>query len=234
MITQFALETQGQTDLISVEYNRMFNAGYVGRNQKEVRKHVQELAAKGVPAPSATPALYAVGSQCLCTEAEIDVYGSETSGEAEYVLLIKNDKTVYVGLGSDHTDRFLEKTDIPRAKQICPNMIGQTLWALDEVTGHWDELVLRSYVIQNGNQILYQEGTLGAIFSPGQLMDFVSERAGTTLDNAIVFSGTLSLKTGDFIYGEGFRAELVDLHLNRTLQLSYTIRPLTSLNPGGD
>ncbi len=234
MITQFTLETQGQTDLISFEYNRMFNAGYVGRNQKEVRKHVQELAARGIPAPSSTPALYAVGAQCLFTGNEIDVYGNETSGEAEYVLLIKNEKTIHVGLGSDHTDRFLEKTDIPRAKQICPNMIGQTLWPIDDVSGHWDELVLRSYVIKDGSEILYQEGTLGAIFSPAQLMAFVKDRTGKGIDNTIIFSGTLSLKTGDFLYGEGFRAELIDPHLDRKLLLSYAVRTLGSLNPGGD
>lgn len=235
MITHFTLEIQGEADtLLTFEYSRMYNAGYVGRNQEEVRKHVQELAAKGVPAPSSTPALYAVGCHCLYTGNEVEVYGDETSGEAEYVLLVENRKAVYVGLGSDHTDRFLEKTDIARSKQICPNMIAQRVWSLDDVAGHWDDIVLRSYVVKEGSEILYQEGTLGAIFSPAQLIQFVADRTGTGVDNSILFSGTLSLKTGDFIYGEGFRAELIDPHLDRRLVLRYSVRTLNSLNPGGD
>lgn len=234
MITHLTLDAKGRDISVLFEYSRMFNAGYVGRNQEEVRKHVRELAAKGVPAPSSTPALYAVGCHCLYAGDEIDVYGDETSGEAEYVLFVKNEKTVYIGLGSDHTDRFLEKTDIPRSKQICPNVVVPQIWALDDVAGHWDDIMLRSYVVKDGKEVLYQEGTLGAIFSPGQLMKFVAEKTGTNLDDTILFSGTLSLKTGDFLYGEEFRAEMIDSRLNRTLELTYTIRALHSLNPGGD
>ncbi len=234
MITHLNLDAKGQAVSVPFEYSRMFNAGYVGRNQEEVRKHVQELAAKGVPAPSSTPALYAIGCHCLYAWDEIDVYGNETSGEAEYVLFVKNEKTVYIGIGSDHTDRFLEKTDIPRSKQICPNIIGRQIWLLEDVADHWDDIILRSHVVKDGKEFLYQEATLGAIFSPSQLMDFVAEKTGTNLEGTILFSGTLSLKTDDFLYGEGFRAELIDDRLNRKLKLSYTIRALHSLNPGGD
>ncbi len=235
MIDYFIIETRDKAEApVQFEYSRMYNAGYVGRNQEEVRRHVQELAAGGIPAPSSTPALYAVGCNCLCSGDEVEVYGDETSGEAEYVLLVESRKSVYVGLGSDHTDRFLEKTDIPRSKQICPNVIAQKVWPLEEVVGHWDELVLRSYVIKDGVEIIYQEGTLDAIFSPDQLLEFVSDRTGTDTDKSIVFSGTLSLKTGDFVCGEGFRAELTDPRLDRRLTLSYSVKTLRSLNPGGD
>ena len=235
MIKHFTLDRHGrEPERLAFEYTRMYNAGYVGRNQEEVRKHVRELAARGVPAPSSTPALYAVGCHCLLTDGEVAVYGGETSGEAEYVLLVNNEKSVCVGLGSDHTDRFLEKTDIPRSKQICPNMISTSAWALEDVAAHWDDILMRSYVLKAGSETLYQEGTLGAIFSPAQLMDFVKDRTGAGIDNTILFSGTLSLKTGDFLYGEGFRAELIDPILDRKLELSYAVRALGSLNPGGD
>jgi len=235
VIKHFTLDWHDrETERLSFEYTRMYNAGYVGRNQEEVRKHVSELAAKGVPAPSSTPALYAVGCHCLRIDGEVEVYGGETSGEAEYVLLINNEQSVCVGLGSDHTDRFLEKTDIPRSKQICPNMMAARVWALEDVAPHWDDIIMRSYVLKDGGEVLYQEGTLGAIFSPAQLMAFVKERTGAGIDNSVLFSGTLSLKTGDFLYGEGFRAELADPVLNRKLKLSYNVRTLGSLNPGGD
>jgi len=34
------------------------------------------------------------------------------------------------GSAGDHTDCKLEEWDIPRAKQICPNVIGATVWSL--------------------------------------------------------------------------------------------------------
>ncbi|MEJ2024831.1 MAG: DUF2848 family protein [Deltaproteobacteria bacterium] len=33
----------------------MVNAGYVGRNQDEVRRHINELAEKGIPGPKKVP-----------------------------------------------------------------------------------------------------------------------------------------------------------------------------------
>ncbi len=108
----------------------MINAGYVGRNQAEVRRHVEELAAKGIPAPKSTPVLFPKVRRALVTDESIEVYGEETSGELEYVLLIRDENEIYVGLGSDHTDRKLEETDIPRSKQVCPNVLSKTVWPL--------------------------------------------------------------------------------------------------------
>ena len=235
MIIQLTRQAHGKPPApLRFEFTRMYNAGYVGRNQEEVKKHIQELAAKGIPGPAHTPTLYPVGCHSLCTSPGIDVYGGETCGEAEYVLFIENDRAIHVGLGSDHTDRFLEKTDIPRSKQVCPNMIGTTVWPLEDIMGHWDEILLKSTAIHEGKEILYQEGKLAAILPPDKLMAFVRERAGASLDNSVIFSGTLSLKTGDFVCGEGFRAELSDLRLERKLELAYSVRPLFSLNPGED
>ena len=90
----------------------MINAGYVGRNQDEVRRHIEELAAKGIPAPKSTPVLFPKACRSLVLDDLIEVYGEETSGELEYVLLVQDENDVDVGLGSDHTDRKLEETDI--------------------------------------------------------------------------------------------------------------------------
>ena len=82
------------------------------------------------------------------------------------MLLIENDDRVYVGVGSDHTDRKLEEWDIPRAKQICPNIIGPKVWALEDVAGHWDELTLRCRQVVDSAEILYQEGKLWCPWHP--------------------------------------------------------------------
>ena len=195
MILQLTLEKNGQVRPLEFEFTRMVNAGFVGRNQDEVQKHLKELSEKGVPVPSSTPVLYPVLCRALSQESAIEVFGSKTSGEVEYVLLIENEQNVYVALGSDHTDRHLEESDIPRAKQICPNIISNTVWSLDEVAEHWDEIVMQSRVFQGNQEIVYQEGRLELILSPVDLMDFVRSKIGGPLDKTIIYSGTVGMKT---------------------------------------
>jgi hypothetical protein len=220
------LEKKDRSEPFTFLVQRMVNAGYVGRDQEEVLRHVTELARKGIPAPKTTPTLYPVITRTLVTDSEIEVYSHETSGEVEYVLLVENEDKIYVGLGSDHTDRHLEETDIPRAKQICPNLIGRTVWPLEELEDHWDELEILSRVIKDGEAILYQKGRLGLILRFGDLMDFVLSKIPGPLDGTVIFSGTLGTLTGGIVQGERFEAELVDQKLGRTLRLDYDIKPL--------
>jgi hypothetical protein len=210
----------------------MVNAGYTGRNQEEVRKHIEELAAKGIPGPETTPTLYPVIARTLVTEAEIEVYGAETSGEAEYILLIDGTGEIYVGVGSDHTDRHLEETDIPRAKQICPNIMCERVWRLEDVSAHWDELELTSTIMVAGEEVLYQKGTLGALMSPTELMEFVSANVDGDLKNMVIFSGTLANLLGEFGFGERFDTELTDPRLGRALTAGYAVRPLDYVKEG--
>jgi hypothetical protein len=209
----------------------MANAGYVGRDQQEVRRHIEELAKEGIPGPTSTPTLYPVVRRALITDSDIEVYGKETCGEVEYVLLIQDPDTIYVGLGSDHTDRHLEETDIPRAKQICPNILCSTVWPLSEVRDHWDNLILESWGVRDGEKILYQQGALELIMDPGALMEFVSAKVGESLERFILFSGTLGTVTGEFLFGDQFIAKLTDPVLGRALELHYTIHPLDYVDP---
>lgn len=226
MEIQLIAEEKGQQKPLTFRYSRMVNAGYVGRDQEEVRRHIEELAHKGIPGPKTTPTLYPVIPRALLTEPEIEVYGQETSGEVEYVLLVEDESKIHVGLGSDHTDRHLEEADIPRSKQICPNLLSGKVWPLHEVEGHWDDLIIRSKVIKNGEETLYQEGSLKLILDPRGLLDFVRSKVPGPLKSMVIYSGTLGTLTGGFLFGERFKAELEDLTLNRALELSYEVRPL--------
>ena len=219
---------QGRREL-AFRYNRMINAGYVGKNQEEVRRHIEELAAKGIPGPKSIPVLFPVVCHALTTDSAIEVYGSETSGEVEYVLCVVREDEVYVGLGSDHTDRHLEEVDIPRAKQICPNLMAQTVWPLEEVEPHWDDLLMSANVIKDGKDNRYQEGRLGLLLNPVELMSFVKSKVSGPLENLIIFSGTMGMLTGEFVFGQVFSAKLIDEKLNRRLELSYDVKPLDYL-----
>lgn len=226
MEIKLTLEKKDGSQPLNFNFNRMVNAGYVGRNQEEVRRHVEELAKKGIPAPKTTPVLYPVVRRALTTDQEIEVYDKETSGEVEFVLLVVDEKEIYVALGSDHTDRHLEESDIPRSKQICPNIMTKAVWLLDDVADHWDDLLIRSTVIKDGKEVTYQEGRLAAIMTPAELMEFVQSKIPTPLRDTIIYSGTLGLLTGEFSYSDKFSAELIDETLDRRLALEYSVRQL--------
>lgn len=219
---------QGHRELV-FSYDRMVNAGYVGKNQEEVRRHIDELAAKGIPGPKSIPVLFPVICSALKIDSEIEVYENKTSGEVEYVLCVVSEDEVYVGLGSDHTDRHLEETDIPRSKQICPNLMSQRVWPLEEVESHWDDLIMSASVVKDGEEILYQEGRLGLLLNPAELISFVKEKIGSPLKNLVIFSGTMGMLTGEFVFGESFSAKLVDEKTNRRLEISYDVKPLDYL-----
>jgi hypothetical protein len=224
------LETKSGRRPMVFQYSRMVNAGYVGKNQDEVRRHIEELAEKGIPGPSTVPTLYPVVCHALNVgNAPVEVYGEKTSGEVEYVLLVKGEGEIYVGLGSDHTDRHLEETDIPRAKQICPNLMSRTVWPLSEVFDHWDDLLMRSRATLNGEEILYQEGRLGLLLNPEELLAFIKTKITGQLSDLVVFSGTMGMVTGEFVFGETFSTELIDETLDRRLAMAYDVRPLRYL-----
>ena len=82
---------------------RMVNAGYVGRNREAVQAHIDEMLREGIPAPASVPMLFPMPVDNVTTAASIEVFGEQTSGEIEFVLLLAGDE-MYVAVGSDHTD----------------------------------------------------------------------------------------------------------------------------------
>ncbi|SMC65305.1 Protein of unknown function [Desulfocicer vacuolatum DSM 3385] len=226
MEIDLTLETKEGTGPLKFSYTKMVNAGFTGKNQEEVRHHLTELAEKGIEVPDSTPTLYPVVSRALSTEDAMEVFGDETSGELEYVLFIKNESEVYVGVGSDHTDRNLEEFHIPRSKQICPNITSKTVWPLEEIKEHWDTLSMRCSVVKDGDTILYQEGELGLLLNPSELMTFVKEKIDGPLDGTVIYSGTFKMLTDDFVFADSFSGELVDSKLNRKIEFAYDVKPL--------
>jgi len=224
---QFVLKRGSETTPFAFPVNRMVNAGYAGRNQNEVRRHIEELALKGIPGPETTPTLYAISPAQLSQAASIDVLGEETSGEAEFVLLLRDEGRIYVAAGSDHTDRKLEAHSIPMAKQICPNLISRDLWLLDDVLSSWDGIMLRGWVTEKGKRTLCQEAPLASLLSPKDLLDFVRPKVVGSLDRTVVYSGTISALGGRFNFGERFEVELFNAATNDRLSLGYDIRPMT-------
>ncbi len=224
---KFILETMGREEEIPFEMRRMVNAGYTGRDQERVRHHIEELKKEGVPAPESTPTAYEMITQLVYFDQEIEVVSDRTSGEAEYVLLCTEDE-VYVGVGSDHTDRELESVSIIKSKQVCPNVMSNRLWRLKEVREDWDQILLRSWTgDEKGKKQLYQEAPLAAMMTPEDLMEFIKNRLDDrNLSGMMIFSGTIPILTGNFLYGSFFEAELFNPRTRRRLNFYYQVQVL--------
>ena len=222
---EFVLQAGGTASTVSFEVRRLINAGYTGRDQEAVRHHIEELKAHGVPAPESTPTMYAKPASLLSQGPTIEVLGGHTSGEAEFVLLIRGGR-VLVAAGSDHTDRELEKVSIEKAKMMCPNVVSREVWDLAEVRDGWDEIVLRGYATAGGRRLLYQEAPLAKMMTPGDLMALATSRTDGDLEGLALFSGTLAMLGGEIVFGERFEVELADARRGRTLRCDYRIAPL--------
>jgi hypothetical protein len=205
---------------------RMVNAGYVGRDQEAVKKHIEELKREGIPAPPEIPTLFPVASYLIATGGVLEVVETMTSGEAEFVLFLKEGE-MYVGVGSDHTDRRLEADSIIKSKQMCPNVTSPVVWPYRDVEETWDGLELRGWVKKDGERILYQEAKLSTILGPEDLLSFVKGKIkDTDLEGMVIFSGTIGAIGGEMISGEGFEVELHNPLTDDSLRCEYEVRLL--------
>ena len=194
-------------------------AGWTGRDVSAVEHHIDELAALGVPRPSTVPLYYACAPNLLTQDASIAVLGPETSGEAE-PFLMRAGGVLWLGLGSDHTDRGLEATSVAHAKQICQKPVAGALWAFDRVADRLDAFVLRSWIRETDRWTPYQEGTLRAIRPLGELL-----AASPLGEGEVMMCGTLPAM-GGVRTGAGWHMELLDPVEGRVLQCEYAVDPL--------
>ena len=199
-------------------------AGWTGRDRAAVEHHIEELVAVGVARPRTVPCFYRLGVTLLTTAPTIDVVGHASSGEVEIVLVSLADD-LYVGVGSDHTDRHLEAASVTAAKQVCPKPIGRTLWAFRDVEPHWDHLTVRSWVTRDGARRLYQEGPAAKMLPPRDLMSRYLGEPGVLPAGTVMYCGTLAA-IGAIGGGERFEIELEDPKRNRKLRHAYAIRSL--------
>lgn len=201
---------------MTYQVSELVIAGWTGRDQAALHKHIRELEALGVRPPKTTPIFYRVAASLLTTAGEIEVSGPDSSGEVEFVL-IKEDSGLRVAVGSDHTDRKAETVGVSLSKQLCAKPVSPESWRYDEVKPHWERLVLRSWA--DGE--LYQEGPVTAMRAPEDLL----QRFGGLRSGWAMFCGTLAAK-GGIRPAARFTMELEDPVLKRRLSHEYAIKVL--------
>ena len=83
-------------DTLTVTPERLAIAGWAGRDQAGVQHHIDELAAIGVKPPSSVPLFYRASAQLLTQAENVEMLGSEGSGEAEVCLVSDGDGRLWV------------------------------------------------------------------------------------------------------------------------------------------
>lgn len=206
---------------VQLAASKLTIAGWTGRNSAQVLHHIKELADLGVTPPKRIPTFYRLSHALLTTDAVIETVGSSSSGEAEYCLFAL-DGEMYVAVGSDHTDRALEAHEVTLSKQVCAKPISRDCWRFSDVEPHWDSLVLRSYIEENGAETVYQESSVSELLHPREL---VSKLDAPLRDGEVLFGGTVPVK-GGIRAAHAIRVELHDPVLNRTLVCEYRTETL--------
>lgn len=201
-------------------------AGWTGRDEAAVRHHIDELAAIGVPPPSALPLYYRVACGLLTQGDTIEAVGTTSSAEAEPVM-IETDRGAVLTLGSDHTDRELEVHSVAASKQACAKPIAREAWPLADVADRLDTLVLRSWISEDGEGwTRYQDGTLAAMRPLVELREGAAAQIGGFAPGTVMFCGTLATVSGEIVPAPHFRAELHDPATGRTIAMRYATKTL--------
>ncbi|CCH32812.1 DUF2848 family protein [Actinosynnema sp. NPDC047251] len=197
------LHVAGTGEELALTPSRLVVAGYTARDTASVRAHIAELAAIGVPPPASVPAFYDLDPVLVTTDAVVEVDGPATSGEVEPVV-IRIGGRYFLGVGSDHTDRDLERADVAASKAACPKPLGAQVVEVDLGSVGWDDHVAESSV--DGWQ--YQRGRVAVLRHPADLIDRMTRVLGPVTGDLVLFCGTLPLLAGEFAYGPYWRVHL--------------------------
>jgi len=217
----FRFTGDGGSNEKSVEIYNLVIAGWTGRDREALEKHIVELEVLGIARPKKTPCFYRVSVDRLTMADSIQFIGKASSGEVEIILLALADG-LWVGVGSDHTDREVEAYDVTVSKQMCAKPIAAELWRYEDVADHWDQLILRSSIRTGEHSQVYQEGTVANMLPPQVLIGMYAPQTKALEPGTLMYCGTLAVK-GGVRPADVFEVELFDPVLDRQINCGYRV-----------
>jgi hypothetical protein len=216
----FNVDDKGMLTPLTLAIDQAVIAGWTGRDPVARDTHIAELEAIRIARPATTPIYYRCSARRITQADRIEVSGENSSGEVEFVLIGWQGR-IFVGCGSDHTDRKVEAYSVTVSKQMCDKPVASVLWELEDVIAHWDRMILRSWAVIDGARVLYQEGTLDAMLPVKDLID--RGFGGKDLpDGCAMFGGTFAAK-GGIRPADRFEFELEDPVLKRKISHGYDV-----------
>src|SRR5256885_11437907 len=100
---------EGQT--FAPEFDTLIVAGWAGRDREAIEHHIEELAAIGIPRPSAVPLYFRISSNQLSQRSALQVLGADSSGEVE-VFVFTHEGEMFVSLASDRKSTRLNSVTL--------------------------------------------------------------------------------------------------------------------------
>ncbi len=213
---------------IQFEPKKLINAGYTGKDMKSIMAHIEELKEKGIAAPDSVPAFFPKSPNLLTQDEMLyTLDSSDHTGEAEFVIFFHQDK-IYISVGSDHTDRIMEKVNIPKAKFIYPNVVSREAWDLSEIEDHWDDINLQCWVLVDNEKRLFQETKVSTFLSPQDLVKRVKNLLlnPDDVEGLVIFSGTVA-SIFQIDYSSWYLVKLTDKSSGKTISCEYGCSPIS-------
>jgi hypothetical protein len=133
-------------------------------------------------------------------------------------VLVCVDGTLYLGCGSDHTARDVEREDIGTSKRVCPKPLGPKVVRVGVLDGAYDGIALESAM--DGEP--YQRGTLAQIAPLASILELFRSR-NAAAKSFVLFCGTVPLLGGAFKFGKRFTGTLSGGPLRTPLTLDYQL-----------
>jgi 4-hydroxyphenylacetate 3-monooxygenase len=221
---------------LEVDLVRCYNLGFTMRDAEKMQRHLEEVYKHGITELicARPPLVMPISPWAVLTDNAIEVQRSRTSGEVEIVTLVDDAGEVYAGVGSDHTDRALETVDIAWSKQVAPNVVAPTVWRWSEVRGHWDDVVMESWVVDDGVRVHYQSASVAEFWTPTEMLAGVRESVVPVPGALILFSGTVVSLDEQLRFGHEWSLRMHDPVLGRTITHDYHVTVLAGevLNDG--
>ena len=200
---------------VSLTPDAFIIAGYTGRDRAMVQKHIDELEREGIAPPPEVPMWYEMPITILTTAGDIKTASPKSCGECEPVIIGIGD-AVYLGIGSDHTARDVEREDIQKSKAVCPKPVGSSLVRIDAFGPEFDAMTIESWM--DGEP--YQSGTVAQLIPLAKTLE--GFRARNKAKEFALFCGTVPLLTHGFRFGSKFSAKISGGPLKTPLTLDYT------------
>lgn len=219
------------TKPLQFEVKLHINGGFASRDQVAALRTLDEMKKEGIDIPvRRTPIFWPKMTNRITTSNVIEVLaGSKSCGEVEPVILLGKgkEKEIYIAVGSDHSDRELEKYDMVISKQMYPNVISRKVWRYEDVKRNWDDLVLRAWTIAaDGKRTLYQEAKMNSLMTVEDFLEKAKEHIHGDIAGAVILMGTIPTLGGKLVFTPGFEGELADERAKRKLTCAYTIAPI--------
>lgn len=222
-MTTFSLtvgQASGEDTALEATPGRVYNLGSATVDSGAAVAHQEEVADVGVRIAFDIPAprVYPMAVSSITTDAVVGVHHGRTSGEAEIVLVVQ-DGELYVGVGSDHTDRDLEQLSIIWSKQYSPSVLGSRVWRWSDLEPDWDTLLLESTV--DGEP--YQRSKASVFLSPPEILRELADRVPTLPESYLVYCGTYTTIANTIAFGEHWTATLSNPRTGESLSLGYDV-----------